>query len=241
MSDRVLLIDAGNSRIKWGWSDAAQRLSADVAGTDTARADVAMLTGCWSAARRCIYSCVAGEVIDALLSSALPPDCRVHRVRATAHACEVTNLYHEPSQLGADRWAALIGARMLFDGALVVVCAGTATTIDALDADGRFLGGYILPGVELMMESLARRTAGLPLARGQASEWPRNTDDAILNGCAGAQAALVEQLRQRLGNARVVLSGGGCDVLLPRLVPPPERVDHLVLQGLARMAGDVLK
>ncbi|WP_018409830.1 type III pantothenate kinase [Methyloversatilis thermotolerans] len=241
MSVRVLLIDVGNSRIKWGWRDADGRLAADVEGVDTALADRTTLSAAWQRAQHCVYCCVAGEAADRVLRAALPAGCRSHRIRAAANACGIDNLYHDPVRLGADRWAALIGARTLLDGALVVVCAGTATTVDALDAGDRFLGGYILPGVDLMMESLARRTADLPLARGQATQWPRNTDDAIFNGCVGAQVALIERVRQRMGDARIVLSGGGSEALWPQFADPPARIDHLVLHGLARMAGDVLK
>ncbi|MFZ5505599.1 MAG: type III pantothenate kinase, partial [Pseudomonadota bacterium] len=83
---------------------------------------------------------------------------------------------------------------------------------------------------------------GLPHAQGAPVEWPRNTDDAIHNGCAGAQAALIERVQARLGaDATILLSGGGAEALSPYLACAHRRVDNLVLRGLARVAADVMK
>jgi type III pantothenate kinase len=154
---------------------------------------------------------------------------------SAATACGITNLYEQPAQLGADRWLALIGARSLCAGPLVVATAGTATTVDALDGQDRFLGGYILPGLRLMLEALARNTAGLPHARGQAADWPRNTDDAIHNACTDAQAALMERVRDQLGDgATLLLSGGAAAAISPRLRCAPPRGRQ---SGAARTAA----
>src|SRR5690606_31240552 len=94
--------------------------------------------------------------------------------------CGVKNGYKKPAQLGADRWASLIAARAMHDGASLVVNAGTATTIDLLDNSGRFLGGLILPGLRLMRSALANNTAELPLANATHSAIPTDTDSAII-------------------------------------------------------------
>lgn len=231
-----LLIDAGNSRIKWAWCKNGRPDA--VSALDVPALDVPALTLTWQAATAAHYTCVAGEVVDAAIRRALPSDCAAHRVYARPAACGISNLYDQPAQLGADRWAALIGARALQSGPLVVATAGTATTIDALDADDRFIGGYILPGLRLMLESLARHTADLPHAAGHAADWPRNTDDAIHNACTDAQAALIERMRDQLGRqATVLLSGGAAAAIAPRLRCAHRRVDDLVLHGLARLAA----
>lgn len=236
----VLLIDAGNSRLKWAWLRDGR--PGDEAGIDVAALDGAPLASAWRGATAALYTCVAGDAVDAALRAALPSGCAVHRIRSGEQAAGLTNLYERPAQLGADRWVALIGARTLVAGPLVVATAGTATTVDALDEADRFLGGYILPGLHLMLESLARNTADLPHAQGAPSDWPRNTDDAILNGCAGAQAALIARVRDRLGSsATLLLSGGGADALAPHIEGGLRRADNLVLRGLARLAADVLK
>ena len=122
----------------------------------------------------------------------------------------------------------------------VVVMAGTATTIDTLDGGGRFLGGFILPGLDLMHRSLARDTAALPLATGNYFVWPRCTDDAITSGCIEAQVGAIERAVARLGNGTTcLLSGGAAMVIGEHLGIQHRRVDNLVLEGLLQLAGDL--
>ena len=156
-----------------------------------------------------------------------------------AAAGGVVNLYKEPARLGVDRWCALIGARSLVSGPCLVVMAGTATTIDTLDGEGRFCGGLILPGLELMRRSLARDTAALPLAAGRHAPWPRCTDDAITSGCLEAQAGAIERAFARLpGNASCLLSGGAAGAIAEHLGVPHRQVGNLVLDGLLELAGE---
>jgi type III pantothenate kinase len=153
------------------------------------------------------------------------------------------NGYRSPLQLGADRWHGMLGACERRAGHLVLIAAGTATTIDAVERHGeiaRFVGGCIAPGTRLMMESLAQRTAGLPHAAGNAVGFPDNTDDAIATGVADAQTGLASQFiarfRRRLDqDAAVVVSGGDADALASRLqaVGISCAIEHnLVLAGL---------
>jgi type III pantothenate kinase len=123
-----------------------------------------------------------------------------------------------------------------------VVMAGTATTIDVLDAAGHFRGGLILPGLDLMRKSLARNTAGLPEARGAYRDLPTNTDDAIVSGALHATLGAIERMAEQVcrpasADFCVLLSGGAADMLAPHLDLPLQRVDNLVLEGLARVAA----
>ena len=121
---------------------------------------------------------------------------------ATDAACGVTNRYARPAQLGADRWASLVAAWRrsnltdLFPPACIVVNAGTAVTIDALDSDGVFRGGLILPGIALMLQALAENTSGLRVATGAFREFPDNTADAIFSGAIQAVCGAIEQMRR---------------------------------------------
>jgi type III pantothenate kinase len=153
----------------------------------------------------------------------------------------VRNAYERPEQLGADRWAALIGARSLHPGSTLVVMAGTATTVDLLDGQGLFRGGLILPGLDLMRRSLARNTAQLDLLPGEFRDTPTNTADAIFSGCLSAQAGAVERMFQHIAaepDALCLLSGGAALHLLPLLRIPVRPVENLVLEGLARIGQE---
>ncbi len=150
--------------------------------------------------------------------------------------------YRDAAQLGVDRWHALLAARASYpDRALVVVAAGTATTVDGVTADGAFIGGVIAPGVRLMLESLARGTANLPYANGRMAGFPLGTDDAIFTGVLGCQLGLIERFvrlfRAEYGDPLVVLSGGHAVQLAPYVgagttLPAVAREENLVLRGV---------
>ena len=159
-------------------------------------------------------------------------------MRATACAGGVVNGYRQPETLGVDRWCALVGARRRLGRAAVVVGAGTATTVDLLDGHGRFLGGLILPGLELMRESLARGTAGLARASGQVVRLPDNTADAIASGAVEATAGAVERASRRLGDAPCLLFGGAAAPLKSALTIEVIEEPLLVLEGLCVLAAD---
>ncbi|MQY52205.1 type III pantothenate kinase [Rhodocyclus tenuis] len=235
----ILAIDAGNSRIKWGvWHDDAWQAQGALALAEAA--SLAELIEPWPAPSRIVICNVAGAAVDASLRLALGERLAQARwLRPGARQCGVVNRYQSPERLGADRWAALIGARARVTGACLVVCAGTATTVDLLDAEGVFQGGLILPGLDLMRRSLADATALLPFADGEFCEQPRRTEDAIVSGCLHAQAGAVERLyRQLPEGSPCLLSGGSAPALAARLALPVWRIDNLVLEGLLRFAAE---
>ena len=236
----ILCIDSGNSRIKWAAHGEGRWLEAGI--IEHAKTDqLALLTSRLPPATRIMLANVAGDAALAGIRQALAA-CRpeLHEVKSAAEAGGVINLYEDPACLGVDRWCALLGARATTRAASVVVMAGTATTIDSLDGEGRFRGGLILPGLDLMRRSLARDTAALPLAAGTYRPWPRCTDDAIITGCLEAQVGVIERALARLDDGAVcLLSGGAAGVIGEHLRIPHRRVDNLVLEGLLRFAGDL--
>lgn len=157
--------------------------------------------------------------------------------------CGVRSSYATPHQLGPDRWAALIGARHLYDGPAVVVNAGTTLTVDALSGEGIFLGGLIIPGYTLMRQSLSGGTERLALQEGGFKFFPDNTGDAIASGACNALAGAVDRMVRYMreageGEAMILLSGGDAPVIAP-LLNAAQVVDNLVLEGLACIgAGD---
>ena len=118
---------------------------------------------------------------------------------------------------------------------------GTAVTVDALDASGRFLGGLILPGYGLMLRALEMGTAGLKAPTGEAVDFPTNTSDALMSGGSDAIAGAVERmhrkLQQRTGEAPVLIMSGGAAVKLASItdLTGVEMVETLIFDGLLHL------
>lgn len=233
----MIAIDAGNTRIKWGIHDGARWLDQGALPTGEV-SRLGEVSTFWPRGERVVACNVAGEAVGATISAALASRFgALHWLRSSAQCCGVRNGYEYPERLGADRWAALIGARAQTADACLVVCVGTATTVDWLAADGEFRGGLILPGVDLMRASLARNTAQLPLAEGEFRCAPRNTMDAIVSGCLHAQIGAIERMYAKLAaepGARCLLTGGAAPSLVPHLQIPFVLVESLILDGLVR-------
>lgn len=240
----ILLIDAGNTRIKWGVHAHGQWL-AQGAVLHAATGDLTRIAATHPGLSRVLGANVAGTAAADAITAALHGHTPAPEwLLSSAQCCGVRNLYEHPAQLGADRWAALIGARALHPSAnTLVVTAGTATTVDILDASGNFQGGLILPGEELMRRSLAGNTAQLPFAQGRHVAAPRNTDDAIVSGCLNAQAGTIERMFSHIAHdagALCLLNGGAATRIEPLLTIPVKRIDNLVLEGLAVVASDAM-
>ena len=235
----ILAIDAGNSRVKWGWREGGSWSGiANVSLIEFAASSdhVNPFSATHDNPSRIIISNVAGEGAHQLLVNWTSIfDSEPEWVRGERDLCGVRNLYDQPELLGPDRWAALIAARALEPGrACLVVNAGTCTTVDMLSAAGEFTGGLILPGVDLMRFVLHEHTGRLPLQEGRFVRTPRNTVDAIESGCRHAQAGAVERMHRSLGGkSACLISGGGGPSLIERLDLPCRYVENLVLEGLA--------
>ena len=249
---KILAIDCGNTRIKWGLWDGAAWLRVGAMTHDElgdARSGIAPAFASLPPPAHIAIANVAGEGVRATVERALASiNAPIMWARSTERQCGVINRYGAPATLGVDRWAALIGARHVQPGACIVVGAGTATTIDLLSASGEFRGGVILPGLELMKRSLAEHTARLPLADGAYADEPRSTEDAIESGALHAQAGAIERMHALASGlqggssasaaqgAACMMCGGAAARIAERLRIAHRRVEHLVLDGLVRIA-----
>ena len=250
MRDSHLLIDVGNTFLKWGFFRPSagggameNRIESGHALLEEIPALAAQFTKFPSPAR-IVISNVAGTRVRAATIRVLEvwPDAPAPTwLVPQDDQCGVTNSYRNPAQLGSDRWAALIGARWLLGrrAAMVVMC-GTATTIDFLSAEGVFKGGTIMPGVGLMLRSLHEGTAALPDASGDFFDYPTQTVDAIASGCQHAQAGAIERMyaheSKLVSDVTCLVSGGAARAVLPRLAIPHEYHENLVLEGLYRVS-----
>ena len=234
-----LLIDAGNTRIKWALYDRQAYVAQGAVETARASAVAASWPSSFTSA---IASNVAGAAVQGELERACTArGTKLRTIASQAQQLGITNGYREPGQLGSDRWAALIAAHRVGPGHKLVVNAGTALTIDALTADGRFLGGLIVAGPALMRRALDRGTAGLRLTEGAFAEFPMSTPDAITSGALQACAGAVERMRDAMAGrdctpSQVVLSGGAAAELAGRLPIPATIRENLVLDGLLLIA-----
>jgi type III pantothenate kinase len=245
-----LAIDIGNTRLKWAQYAAPLPGAAllahgavfletidDLAETEWKRLPPpGSMLGC----------AVAGEGVRRRVEEQLEIwDIDPRWVVPSACAAGVINGYDHPNRLGTDRWVAAIGAwhRIRAAGAprpVLVVMVGTAVTVDAIDASGRFLGGLILPGFGLMLRALEMGTAGLKAPTGEVVDFPTHTSDALMSGGANAIAGAVERMHHKLqrhtGQAPALLMTGGAAVKLAGITDLPfETVDTLIFDGLLEL------
>lgn len=247
----LLAIDAGNTRTKWGVFDAQGNLLQTGATLNSQLENTH-----FPAAKKVIIANVAGEKIAAMLKQQLEKT-EVTFAKSSASACGIKNGYETPEQLGIDRWAALIGAWHLKKTSCVVVNAGTAITIDALitkENHAEFIGGMILPGLDLMHKSLHTGTAQLPSdtenALNTGNIFGKNTQQAMVNGALAAAIGAINTMRSTIKNTyhqtpQVILSGGNADLIQQNffkedqpntVMESIEIIENLVLHGLFRLS-----
>jgi len=249
----ALLIDVGNSRIKWGvLDDGAIRRTGHISREKIKEQGLAALTSKLPRRVDAVFaSNVAGPSFGTRLSGVIGMHCNVdvHFARSASKACGVVNSYRQPRRLGVDRWVAMIGAWSEIGDACLVVDAGTAVTIDALDSSGKHLGGQIIPGVGLMAGSLATRTSDIPNIQRRASSqgsgmemFANTTAGAVghgaLNAVVGAIERAVDVMSRNGTDAAIVLTGGDASRILKSLDTEASHRPHLVLQGLAKILED---
>ena len=166
----------------------------------------------------------------------------ITEVKSAAAQCGVRNSYRDFTQLGADRWAALIGARSVYAGALIAIDSGTAITVDALRKDGTFIGGSILPGFTLAQAALWQRAPGIEPFDSLVPQLPaRSTAEAVSSGVVYATVGGVERLiaeyREHLGEApKLLLTGGSAALVAEHSSYNFEVLPNLTLTGLAVIA-----
>jgi type III pantothenate kinase len=194
---------------------------------------------------------VAGEAIRRRVEEQMELwDITPHWAVSSAAEAGMTNGYDHPTRLGADRWVAMIGAYARMRGQcgnapkpMVVVMVGTAVTVEAIDASGKFLGGLILPGHGIMLRALESGTAGLHVPTGEVRSFPTNTSDALTSGgtfaIAGAIERMVQHTQARCGSEPLCLmTGGAAWKMAPSITHAFELVDNLIFDGLLRIARD---
>lgn len=247
----ALLIDIGNTRIKWARFEggALQPQSAAPHSDWSVASVVETVLRRGARADSVLVSNVAGTRMADLVRTAVEQTWQIEAtfVVSTPMAGGIRNAYPQPAKLGVDRWLAMIGAHALERGAVCIVSVGTAMTIDGIDADGLHLGGVIVPGPDLMVTSLLQNTSDIAqrARQGDSSDglFADNTLGAIRQGAEHALAALVERavgvMRRTLHETPTLLVTGGASDRIEKAIGLPYRaVPDLVLQGLAVLAAE---
>ena len=243
-----LAVDIGNTRLKWAVYAAAEPQAQPLASGAEFLENIDQLAdGAWAelqAPQRMLGCSVAADAVKRRVEEQMEElwDVPAHWVVASAAEAGLVNGYDHPTRLGADRWVAMVGARqrVLAAGAprpMVVVMVGTAVTVEAVDTEGTFLGGFILPGHGIMLRALESGTAGLHVPTGEVSPFPTNTSDALTSGgtyaIAGAIQRMVEHVRNRCGaEPACYMTGGAGWKMAPHMGLPFELVDTLIFDGL---------
>jgi type III pantothenate kinase len=246
-----LALDIGNTRLKWALYAAPQPGAELLAeGAEFLENIDKLAEGPWSgiAAPQHILGCVvAGDAVKRRVQEQMELwDVTPQWVVSSESEAGLRNGYDHPTRLGADRWVAIIGGyhRMLSQGAprpMVIVMVGTAVTVEAIDPDGKFLGGLILPGHGIMLRALESGTAGLHVPTGEVRKFPTNTSDALTSGgtfaIAGAVERMVQHVTAHCGAApKCIMTGGAGWKMAPSMSVPFELVDNLIFEGLLQMA-----
>ncbi|HJT97235.1 MAG TPA: type III pantothenate kinase [Rhodanobacteraceae bacterium] len=240
-----LLVDLGNTRLKWALADSRgieSRGALAPYGADIARA----LEREWMsvpAIERMLVASVAPLALDVDLETFARQRFGIAAefLRSPAAALGIRSAYAEPARFGIDRFLGLAALHAAEARAQVLVGVGTAMTLDALDADGTHLGGWILPSPALMQDAVLARTARVGVAEGTLVDFADNTADALTSGSLHAASGAVERFcanaaRRFRAWPAVVVTGGGATALAP-LLPGAEHRDDLVLEGLALWAA----
>lgn len=235
-----VLIDIGNSRLKWLVEHDSQ--FGPLMAVDYRQAGfLIQLQQAWQALDTpktiAIASVSNKHILDGIqqLCLSLWPQAQWLIPQSTDAAFGLKNAYAQPEKLGIDRWLALIAAHHHYAGDLCIVDCGTAITVDGLQADGSHVGGLICPGLRLMKQALAGNTADLDFSNQPfAAQLATKTEAAIANGVFMAAIGLIEHVMQKLdSNYQLVITGGDAEILAQSL-NRPAIVDHgLVMKGLS--------
>lgn len=243
----MLLLDVGNSACKWRLTGGEVRNGSAYHGGDW----TGLMAGLpVSAPARVVVASVAGAVNDARIAEAVTARWKLHPefVISQRETLGVTNAYAEPARLGVDRWLGVVEAYASY-GASIVIDSGSALTIDAVTADGRHLGGYIVPGLGMMWQGLVGGTAAV---RPALPAWKdvapgAGTDAAVSHGILRMTVAFVAEavvaLESELADTcTTIMTGGDAQWLLPWLDKNKMRhLPELVLDGLERVARTATK
>ena len=234
---KVLIVDAGNTSIKFTAFDGGQLL--------WAKSDESEVFTIGFEPEAIYFASVRSKVQDSIINSRVRtifPRSKWIELVSTKYACGVVNPYYEPERLGVDRWLCVIAAHHLLKDDVLVIDAGTAIKVDFVNKDGRHLGGYIVPGLFMMEQALLSKTARVRYCVDEVVEGqglPNSTARAVSEGCHEMVLGFLERIYRDFPNYKWFVTGGDGRMLLDLLDIPFESQPNLVAIG-AKLVGDEL-
>lgn len=248
MGKSILLVDAGNSAVKWLLSsDLGQAAHRRKAYPDNVTET--FFIDSWKGIanpEKVFVSCVAGEHVWQMLNKACQQLWAIHaeRVLSVKEDYGLINSYEQPAMLGSDRWCAMIGAYHEVSSDFIIVDCGSAITVDVVSHTGKHIGGYILPGLTMMKNSLGNKTADIKVDSdsGPSSLQPSNSTAGCINAAVHLAAVkfietVFEQQAKQSMNLKCLLTGGDADLVADLLSIKYVMMPDVVLRGLAYISG----
>ena len=227
-----LLVDVGNTAIKWRLANTEGLMDVGGSVSNVSSLCQRVEAEAWGVAGLASVACDAAdaELIAALTASR---KATVHRPAAKAICLGLMSSYVEPERMGVDRWLAMLAAHVHNEGALCVIDAGTAVTVDLVSTEGVHEGGYILPGADLMRRALSSETDRIQVGALEAPtiEPGNNTQACVTAGSWRAVVGAVKSIMGEYPQHRALLTGGAADALQDLGLAATHRSD-LVMEGL---------
>ncbi|WDE05689.1 type III pantothenate kinase [Thalassomonas viridans] len=241
----IALVDIGNTRTKYVYQTGQELSEIHAVANEQVTSD--WLDRHFSSASQLIVSNVSQNVLSELLTAwANERQVYCHIVRTEKKRFGISCAYRQPEKLGVDRWLAMVGAYKLYPGkSMLIVDAGTATTVDLLAASGEHLGGWIIPGIDTMFNSILQQTANVEANKGEnvSIAFGRDTSENVNNACWAATLGAIEiairQAKALVSELDMVLMTGGNEKALTNLLAEAVTpVKNLVFVGLQAYIAD---
>ncbi|TDO97248.1 type III pantothenate kinase [Marinomonas balearica] len=234
---KVLVVDAGNTRLKWTAFDGDTVIGKVYDSEPHSFEDFYPEVIYFASVR----SNEQNAMLHADIQAAYP-DVEWLPIVATSQARNVKNSYEEPQRLGVDRWLSSIAAYHEAGTACLIIDAGTAIKADFVSAEGVHLGGYIVPGLKIMKDVLVKNTARIRYDKSEVSDErqiPNNTAGAVELGCKEMAIGFVERLIRQHSDYTWFATGGEGEALIVAAGAKCICDEHLVAKG-AKLVGDEL-
>lgn len=243
----ILAVDCGNSTIKWGFYSTCKWIRKETLKYENAH----VLNDQWQSITNIdlviVSSVVSQKLVKQLKKIFISLKFDPFWINSCTFQCGLTNSYEYPSNLGSDRWAALIAAWDSFHAPCLVINVGTATTVDVISKLGVFLGGYILPGPFISKKCLVEATQITVTDDTLFQNFPKSTSGAINGGISLSLIAFVQKIKsifldtQGYPIEHCIFSGGAFHIIKPYIDFPYIEIDNIVLDGLLIIATDMLQ